>query len=146
MSALNVDGCIEKLCQAEILPEPLVKVLCNKLKEQLVTESNVQHVKSPVTIVGDIHGFVFWFCFQRFTRFSENLLFHRLFLCWKKASLFLIKHKILQNHVTMNTCAHTDSSLISSNCFVSGESLLTPTIYFSEITLIVDTTVLRLSC
>lgn len=33
-----------------------VRVLCEKAKEILMEESNVQPVKSPVTICGDIHG------------------------------------------------------------------------------------------
>ncbi|PWA39407.1 serine/threonine-protein phosphatase PP2A catalytic subunit [Artemisia annua] len=33
-----------------------VRVLCEKAKEILMVESNVQPVKSPVTICGDIHG------------------------------------------------------------------------------------------
>ncbi|PWZ07807.1 putative serine/threonine-protein phosphatase PP2A-4 catalytic subunit [Zea mays] len=33
-----------------------VKALCEKAKEILMEESNVQPVKSPVTICGDIHG------------------------------------------------------------------------------------------
>ncbi|GJY49957.1 serine/threonine phosphatase [Tanacetum coccineum] len=35
---------------------PKVKSLCDKAKEILMKESNVQPVKSPVTICGDIHG------------------------------------------------------------------------------------------
>ncbi|KAF7818916.1 serine/threonine-protein phosphatase PP2A-4 catalytic subunit isoform X2 [Senna tora] len=34
----------------------VVRVLCEKAKEILMDESNVQPVKSPVTICGDIHG------------------------------------------------------------------------------------------
>ncbi|CAL9108467.1 unnamed protein product [Musa hybrid cultivar] len=34
----------------------MVRMLCEKAKEVLMEESNVQPVKSPVTICGDIHG------------------------------------------------------------------------------------------
>ncbi|KAM2588019.1 hypothetical protein EV1_045502 [Malus domestica] len=34
----------------------MVRVLCEKAKEILMEESNVQPVKSPVTICGDIYG------------------------------------------------------------------------------------------
>lgn len=33
-----------------------MKVLCQKAREILVDESNVQKVDAPVTICGDIHG------------------------------------------------------------------------------------------
>ena len=38
------------------MPESQVKLLCEKAKEVLATESNVQAVPAPVTICGDIHG------------------------------------------------------------------------------------------
>nr|XP_028954507.1 serine/threonine-protein phosphatase PP2A-2 catalytic subunit-like [Malus domestica] len=37
-------------------PSVTVRVLCEKAKEILMEESNVQPVKSPLTICGDIHG------------------------------------------------------------------------------------------
>ena len=40
----------------KILTEEEVKELCNKAKEILVKETNVQPMRSPVTICGDIHG------------------------------------------------------------------------------------------
>jgi serine/threonine-protein phosphatase 2A catalytic subunit len=38
------------------LPEENVKALCEKSKEILVQEINVQPVRCPVTVCGDIHG------------------------------------------------------------------------------------------
>lgn len=38
------------------LAEDNIKALCEKAKEILVNESNVQPVRTPVTICGDIHG------------------------------------------------------------------------------------------
>ena len=38
------------------MPENEVKSLCEKAREILINESNVQNVKCPVTICGDIHG------------------------------------------------------------------------------------------
>ncbi|ONK59679.1 uncharacterized protein A4U43_C08F9190 [Asparagus officinalis] len=51
-SALSI---LEPLYQ-NIDPIDEVKTLCDKAKEILMEESNVQPVKSPVTICGDIHG------------------------------------------------------------------------------------------
>jgi len=55
--ALNLDKCIDQLYRCEILPEATVKQLCDKLKEVLIYESNVQNISSPVTVVGDVHGY-----------------------------------------------------------------------------------------
>jgi serine/threonine-protein phosphatase 2A catalytic subunit len=52
----GLDDQIERLMQCKPLPEPEVRALCEKAKEILMEESNVQPVKSPVTICGDIHG------------------------------------------------------------------------------------------
>jgi serine/threonine-protein phosphatase 2A catalytic subunit len=52
----NLDEQIEQLMQCKPLSEQEVRVLCEKAKEILMEESNVQPVKSPVTICGDIHG------------------------------------------------------------------------------------------
>lgn len=42
--------------QTDILPERLLKVACQQLKEILIEENNVQPVQLPVVICGDIHG------------------------------------------------------------------------------------------
>lgn len=52
----GLDAQIEQLMECRPLPETEVKTLCEKAKEILMEESNVQPVKSPVTICGDIHG------------------------------------------------------------------------------------------
>lgn len=58
MSTLNLDKCIEQLMRCEILSESTVKEICDKMKELLIYEPNVQSLKAPVTIVGNIHGYV----------------------------------------------------------------------------------------
>ena len=50
------DGHIEQLMECKPLPENDVKYLCEKAKEILSTESNVQPVRAPVTVCGDVHG------------------------------------------------------------------------------------------
>jgi len=52
----TLDRQIELLMNREKLPEEDVKALCEKAKEILASESNVQEVRCPVTICGDIHG------------------------------------------------------------------------------------------
>jgi serine/threonine-protein phosphatase PPG1 len=34
----------------------VVEAICAKTKELLMKESNVVHIRAPVTVVGDIHG------------------------------------------------------------------------------------------
>jgi serine/threonine-protein phosphatase 4 catalytic subunit len=52
----SLDDQIDKLKRCEHLTECEVKNLCQKAREILVDESNVQRVDAPVTICGDIHG------------------------------------------------------------------------------------------
>jgi len=52
----DVDAWIEKLSGCNPLSEDEIKSLCEKAREILVEESNVQPVKCPVTVCGDIHG------------------------------------------------------------------------------------------
>ena len=42
--------------QGKCLPEHTIKELCDKVKEILIEESNVQPVSAPVIVCGDIHG------------------------------------------------------------------------------------------
>jgi len=51
-----LDKQIELLSQCKPLSEAEVKELCEKGKEILQKEENVQPVKAPVTICGDVHG------------------------------------------------------------------------------------------
>nr|XP_043635627.1 probable serine/threonine-protein kinase DDB_G0271402 isoform X2 [Erigeron canadensis] len=52
----NGDEHISELMQCKPLSEQEVRLLCDKAKEILMKESNVQPVKIPVTICGDTHG------------------------------------------------------------------------------------------
>ena len=47
---------IEQLYDYKPIPEHEVKALCDKAKEILSKEINVQPVKAPVTVCGDVHG------------------------------------------------------------------------------------------
>ena len=52
----DLDAQIEKLMKCQPLPEADVKALCDRARDVLSEESNVQAVRSPVTVCGDIHG------------------------------------------------------------------------------------------
>lgn len=52
----SLDAQIEQLKKCQPLPENDVKALCDKARDILINESNVQPVKCPVTVCGDIHG------------------------------------------------------------------------------------------
>eukprot|EP00037_Helgoeca_nana_P013539 m.124762 g.124762 ORF g.124762 m.124762 type:complete len:304 (+) comp22090_c3_seq1:154-1065(+) len=52
----DVDAYIETLRGGTMLKESEVKDLCEKAREVLVKESNVQPVPCPVTVCGDVHG------------------------------------------------------------------------------------------
>ncbi|MCJ1312258.1 putative serine/threonine protein phosphatase [Agyrium rufum] len=55
-ATLDLDECIQRLYNKELLAESVVEAICAKAKELLMRESNVVHVLAPVTVVGDIHG------------------------------------------------------------------------------------------
>lgn len=50
MSLSDLDRAIEQLKRCEYLKESEVKALCNKAREILVDEGNVQRVDAPVTV------------------------------------------------------------------------------------------------
>ncbi|WVQ82126.1 hypothetical protein IAT38_004254 [Cryptococcus sp. DSM 104549] len=56
MAPFDLDACIDRLRDKQLLGEALIREICEKTKEVLMRESNVVHVSSPVTVVGDIHG------------------------------------------------------------------------------------------
>lgn len=49
-SVSNLDEQIERLKKCEYLKESEVKNLCDKAREILIDESNVQRVDAPVTV------------------------------------------------------------------------------------------------
>eukprot|EP00656_Telonema_subtile_P049915 TRINITY_DN6320_c0_g1_i9.p1 TRINITY_DN6320_c0_g1~~TRINITY_DN6320_c0_g1_i9.p1 ORF type:complete len:205 (+),score=26.40 TRINITY_DN6320_c0_g1_i9:259-873(+) len=51
-----LDGYIERLYRGERLTELELKIVCNRLQDVLITESNVLPISTPVTICGDVHG------------------------------------------------------------------------------------------
>ena len=53
---MELDKCLEMLYKGHLLPEVTIRALCFKFKELLIRESNVIHIQTPVTVVGDMHG------------------------------------------------------------------------------------------
>lgn len=47
----DIDRDIAQLKKCEYLSENEVRLLCNKAKEILIEESNIQYVDSPVTVL-----------------------------------------------------------------------------------------------
>ena len=56
IASVDLDECISRLYKKELLADSVIEAICAKAKELLMKESNVVHVQSPVTVVGDIHG------------------------------------------------------------------------------------------
>jgi len=52
----NIDSWLETVKSGKLLPEKDLRILCEKVKEILVEESNLQPLQAPVTVCGDIHG------------------------------------------------------------------------------------------
>ncbi|KAF3825506.1 hypothetical protein GH733_005488 [Mirounga leonina] len=52
----ELDQWVEQLNECKQLNENQVRTLCEKAKEILTKESNVQEVRCPVTVCGDVHG------------------------------------------------------------------------------------------
>jgi len=52
----ELDKQIELLKRCEYIKESEVKDLCEKAKEILIEEANVQRVVAHITICGDVHG------------------------------------------------------------------------------------------
>jgi len=52
----DLEAWIEKLYMSKPISENEIKILCDKAKEVLMEEDNVQPVRTPVTVCGDIHG------------------------------------------------------------------------------------------
>lgn len=55
----DVDRLISQCYEKKLLPAIVIKELCEKVKEILINESNVKQIKTPVTVVGDVHGYQF---------------------------------------------------------------------------------------
>lgn len=54
-SSKELDSWIEQLKQCTQLQEGHVKLLCEQARDIFAKESNVQEVRSPVTVCGDLH-------------------------------------------------------------------------------------------
>jgi serine/threonine-protein phosphatase 2A catalytic subunit len=71
---------IEKLYQCKPLTESELTHLTERAKEVLMEESNVQPVKCPVTVCGDIHGQLYDLI-ELFRIGNDCTLFHAMHHC-----------------------------------------------------------------
>ena len=55
----NIDDWLATAYKGNLLAESQLRLLCDKAKDILSEESNIQPVRAPVTICGDMHG-QFW--------------------------------------------------------------------------------------
>lgn len=55
-SKTDIDSWLAYVKDGGVIPERDLRILCEKVKEILIEESNVQPVSAPVTICGDILG------------------------------------------------------------------------------------------
>lgn len=53
---VEIDRWLSVLREGNILPERSVRLLCDKVKEILISEANIVQLTAPVTICGDLHG------------------------------------------------------------------------------------------
>ena len=54
--SFDPDKYIEKARAGEKLEESVIKLICTRVKEIFASENNVCNLKSPITLVGDVHG------------------------------------------------------------------------------------------
>lgn len=54
--AFDPDKLLARARKGEKLEENAIKVVCSKVKEIFMKEDNVCILKSPITLVGDVHG------------------------------------------------------------------------------------------
>lgn len=71
----ELDVWIEQLKECKQLQENHVKFLCEQAKDILSKESNVQEVKCPVTVCGDVHVRL---CYARCFSFASTLRVSRV--------------------------------------------------------------------
>jgi hypothetical protein len=54
--AFDIDKYLDLAAKGELLDESCIKIICTKVREVLASEDNVKSIRSPVTVVGDVHG------------------------------------------------------------------------------------------
>jgi len=58
---VHLDQAIEQLYGGDVLKEEVVGECCENIKEILIHDPNVLRIQPPVTVVGDIHGYIIFF-------------------------------------------------------------------------------------
>ena len=57
MGGFDIDKYLERAKKGEKLEELAIKLICIKIKELFIKEENVKSISSPVTCIGDTHGY-----------------------------------------------------------------------------------------
>lgn len=94
MVAYNPERWINTLKTCSHLPEPEMKLLCERVRSILMEESNIQPVSSPVTICGDIHG-QFWDLLELLRKGGDVPGTSYIFMVRKFSSAIAMDHFIL---------------------------------------------------
>ena len=65
---LDADRWLDMIKKGTILPEKDLRMLCEKIKEILIEESNVQPVQAPVIICGDFNDTPMSYTYNQFNK------------------------------------------------------------------------------
>lgn len=55
---MDIDACIEKTLKCQTLSELEIYKICKKTTEILAKEPNIMRLSTPITLVGDVHGYL----------------------------------------------------------------------------------------
>ena len=61
----DINKYLERAYKGELLEELAIKLICMKIKEIFVNEPNIIQASTPLTMVGDIHGYYKFIFFKK---------------------------------------------------------------------------------
>lgn len=69
---IDIDSAIELLYKGEFLNENWIKNICETLKQTLLKEPNIIHINSPISVVGNLHGYIYQFYYNLFSLIIDH--------------------------------------------------------------------------